>query len=56
MTKFWHDPWCEYIALKEAFLVLFGIARENDASIVDNLELLGGSNQWSVSFSRVAHH
>jgi hypothetical protein len=26
-----------------------------DASIADNLELLGGSNQWSVSFSREAH-
>jgi len=54
-TKFWHDMWCGYIVLKEAFPVLFGIARAKDASIADNLELLGGSNQWSVSFSREAH-
>jgi len=26
-----------------------------DTSIADNLECLGGSNQWSVSFSREAH-
>jgi hypothetical protein len=38
--------------LKEAFPVLFGIACANDAFVADNLKLLGGSNQWSVSFSR----
>jgi hypothetical protein len=55
MTKFWHDLWCGDIVLKEAYLVLFGIARAKDASVVDDLELLGDSNQWSVSFSREAH-
>jgi hypothetical protein len=54
-TKFWHDIWCGVTALKEAFPVLFGIARANDAFVADNLELLGGSNQWSASFSREAH-
>jgi len=54
-TKFWHDMWFGDIVLKEGFPVLFGIARAKDASVVDNLELLGGSNQWSVSFSREAH-
>jgi hypothetical protein len=47
--------WCGDTVLKEAFPVLFEIARVKDASVVDNLELLGGSNQWSVSFSREAH-
>jgi hypothetical protein len=55
MTKFWHDLWCGDTVLKEAFPVLFGIARAKDAFVADNLELLGGSNQWSVSYSREAH-
>jgi len=46
---------CGDTVLKEAFPVLFGIAHANDVSVADNLELLGGSNQWSVSFSREAH-
>jgi hypothetical protein len=54
-TKFWHDMWCGDTVLKEAFPVLFGIARAKDASVADNLDLLGGSNQWSVSFSRKVH-
>jgi hypothetical protein len=54
-TKFWYDLWCGNTVLKEAFHVLFGISCAKDASIVDNLELLGGSNQWSVSFSREVH-
>jgi len=40
-----HDLWCEDTVLKESFPVLFGIARTKDASVADNLELLGGSNQ-----------
>jgi hypothetical protein len=34
---------------------LFGIAAAKDASVANNLELLGGSNQWNVSFTRKAH-
>jgi hypothetical protein len=41
--------------LKEAFPVLFGIAWEKDASVADNMEILGGSIQWDVSFVREAH-
>jgi hypothetical protein len=44
-TKFLHDLWCVDTVLKESFPVLFGIARTKDASVADNLELLGGSNQ-----------
>jgi hypothetical protein len=47
--------WYGNSVLKEAFFVLFGIARAKDASVADNLELSSGSNQWSVSFSREAH-
>jgi len=41
--------------LNEAFPVLFGIAWVQDASIEDNMEILGGSIQWNVSFVREAH-
>jgi hypothetical protein len=34
---------------------LFGIARVKDASVADNMEILGGSIQWNVSFVREAH-
>jgi hypothetical protein len=54
-TKFWHDLWCGDRVLKEAFPILFGIARMKDASVVDNMEVLGSSIQWNVSFVREAH-
>jgi hypothetical protein len=54
-AKFWHDLWCGILFLRNLFLCLFGIACAKDASIVANLELLGDSNQWNVSFSKEAH-
>jgi hypothetical protein len=54
-TKIWHDLWCGDTILNEAFPVLFGIAWVQDASIEDNMEILGGSIQWNVSFVREAH-
>jgi hypothetical protein len=54
-TKFWHDLWCGDSILKEAFPVLFGLARAKDASVANNVELVGGFNQWSVCFFREAH-
>jgi hypothetical protein len=54
-TKFWHDLWCWDIVLKEVFLVLFGIASVKDAPVADNMEILGGSTQWNMSFVRKAH-
>jgi hypothetical protein len=47
--------WCGDTTLKVAFSSLFGIARLKDAFVADNLEFLGCSNQWNVSFSREAH-
>ena len=54
-TKFWHDLWCGDRVLKEVFPILFGITRMKDASVADNMEVLGGSIQWNVSFVREAH-
>jgi hypothetical protein len=43
------------VVLKEVFLNLFGIARVKDASVADNMEVLGDSTRWNVSFVREAH-
>lgn len=53
--SFWHNLWCGNTALKVAFSALFGIAHVKDAFDADNLEVLGVSNQWNVSFIREAH-
>jgi len=42
-------------ALKEAFSDLYGIACAKEAFVMAYLELSGGSNQWNVSFARVAY-
>jgi hypothetical protein len=56
MTKFWHNLWCGDTVLKEVFPDLFGIARVKDALVTDfNMEVLGGSTQWNMSFVREAH-
>jgi hypothetical protein len=44
-VSFWHDLWCGDLALKIAFPGLFNIACVKDASVADNYEVLGGSNQ-----------
>jgi len=33
----------------------FGIALVKDASVADNMEVLGGSTQWNVNFVTDAH-
>jgi hypothetical protein len=43
------------MALKVAFLDLFGIACAKYASVVSHLKLSGGATKWNVSFARVAH-
>jgi hypothetical protein len=46
--------WCGDTILKEVYPSLFGIARVKDALVADNMEVLGGSTQWNVSFVREA--
>ena len=53
--SFWHKLWCGDIVLKVAFLVLFGIPCVKNTLVAANMEMLGGSNQWNVSFTREAH-
>jgi hypothetical protein len=52
--RFCHDLWYGDMALTKAFLDLYGIACAKDASVATHLELLGGSNQLNVSFTRAA--
>jgi hypothetical protein len=50
--SFWHNLWCGDTVLKVAFPALFNIAHLKDAVVADNLERLGDSFQWNVSFIR----
>jgi hypothetical protein len=47
--------WCGDVPLKEAFPVLYDIARDKDALVADHLVVVSGSYQWDVSFFRAAH-
>jgi hypothetical protein len=53
-VKFWHDLWCGDIALKDAFLVLFGIVHAKDVLVEDHMKFFGVVIQWNVSFARAA--
>jgi hypothetical protein len=53
--RFWNDVWCGEMPLKEAFPVLYDIARDKDALVATHLVLQNGSYQWDVSFFRAAH-
>jgi len=39
--------WVRNMTLKAAFPALFGIAAVKDVSVANNLEFLGGSNQYT---------
>jgi hypothetical protein len=43
--RFWDDVWCGELALKEAFLVLYGFVRDKDACVVAHLDSSSGSLQ-----------
>jgi hypothetical protein len=53
--SFWHDVWYGDMVLKVAFPTLFGLAHVKDAYVANNLEFLGGSNQWNMNFSIEVH-
>jgi hypothetical protein len=37
-VRFWHDIWCEDMAVTDAFLVLFGIACAKDALVEAHID------------------
>jgi hypothetical protein len=41
--RFWHDLWCGEMTLKEAFPVLYGIARDKDAHVAAHMASESGS-------------
>jgi hypothetical protein len=47
--------WCGGVILKEVFPGLYNIASAKEASIVDNMDFIGGTLQWNVSFFRLVH-
>jgi hypothetical protein len=53
--SFWHDLWCGDSVLKVVFPVSYEIACEKNALVAANMQMLGGSNQWNVSFIRKTH-
>ena len=53
--KFWDDVWCKEASLKEAFPGLYNIASAKDASIANNMDFMGGTIQWNVSFFLLVH-
>jgi hypothetical protein len=54
--QFWDYVWCGEILLKEAFPVLYDIARDKDAHVADHLFMVNGSYQWDINFFRAAHN
>ena len=52
--KFWRDPWCGGLPLKDNFPELYGFACNSDASVADLLSLLVDSYHWNVSFVKPA--
>ena len=48
--KFWCDPWCEGLPLKNIFLDLYNIASNKDALVA---ELSSEANyHWNIQFTR----
>jgi hypothetical protein len=49
---FWHDTWCENQQLKDAFPLLYRIARYKEAWVKDNFIWRNGVVEWKVIFIR----
>ena len=51
--RFWHDPCCRDVILKEAFLELFHITR--DRGLCDYMRWKEGIIHWDITFIRSVH-
>ena len=50
--KFWCDPWCEGLPLKNIFLELYNIASNKDASVAELLLSSEANYHWNIGFTR----
>ena len=49
-VKFWCDPWCERLPLKNIFLELYNIASNKDASVAELLLSSKANYHWNIRF------
>ncbi|KAG7987161.1 hypothetical protein I3843_03G119300 [Carya illinoinensis] len=54
--SFWRDVWCGEHALEKAFLNLYRIVANREASVADMRSLYNGTFQWDVLFNRDFHN
>ena len=50
--KFWLDIWCDETIHKESFPYLYSLAQNNEATLVEHLQVRGGSVHWELNFSQ----
>jgi hypothetical protein len=48
--SFWHDTWCGDQPLKESYPELYRIARNKEAWVSDNMQILNEAIHWNVHF------
>lgn len=53
--RFWQDVWCGECSLERAFLALYSIAANREASVADLLVFSHGSHKWNILFTRKNH-
>jgi hypothetical protein len=48
--SFWHDTWCGDQPLKESYPELYRIARNKEAWVSDNMQILNEAIHWNFIF------